>query len=816
MRVAIAVILCVTMVGTTDYADAATDQEAVPAVIAKTTTSVVAIIGKPTDSKQAVDNNRYDLAHGTGVIIKSEGYILTNAHVVKNMRNIVVVTSEGKSYPGKTTHFDEESDLALVKIDATGLTPAVFAKPADVKVGEAVMAIGTPLSFALRNSVTYGIVSGMDRSVLSTYQLIQTDAAINPGNSGGALVNMRGQVIGINTLKYVQYGVDGLGFAIPVSTVQHVLEHFFKYGKVKRPSLGLELGESWEAVVGLPSSNGLEVTYVEPDSAGAKAGIKQADVLLSINGIITRNLVEYNEALKNYLPEEKVKLVLQSEGKTKEVELVLGEGKSDAAAVIQDVDGSYIDADQGKTQIGDSHFGWSMKYPAGLINQDQRSGEENNVYLSDAKGEFGINIVVEERQSEDLSKLGLMKKLAGDSGGTLLEKRYVEKKPDSYVLVVGKEETGEYYQLRAFLKGDKIYYLMLFVDKEENYTNALKRNSYNDLLDTFVLTFDANNPSIKDISGFNNTDTISTEYGLSFDVPAEWTKKDWGSGLYYANKDSEQTLSVEVSSASSGDTLKDWAARQLQTVAGSYVDSYKEINEAKDTTIGGVAAIESRYATTMGDKWRQYRVYYIFKDKYKYELKFAYPKTDEGEELNALVDTFTESVDFAKEGTNRSLGFIQDEEELVDKAKTITFTNKKYKYALHLPENWQGIFQRELDIATNTFSFNGGSLSIIADDRTSFEEMSKRLEQDHKKNAETDENYKYTISDESQLGPESLGKKFAVTYKSRNIPYTIVDYVFENQGIVYILRQRINDAVKTEEQWQRLEKAAQSFQLLDK
>jgi serine protease Do len=817
LAVGIAIILSVTVTvmgtGNTAYAEPATDRESVPAVIAQTTTSVVAIIGKPNDNKQTAEKNRYDLAHGTGIIIKSEGYILTNAHVVKNMRNIVVVTSDGKSYPGKTTHFDEESDLALVKIDALGLTPAVFAEPGDVKVGEAVMAIGTPLSFALRNSVTYGIVSGMDRSVLSTYQLIQTDAAINPGNSGGALVNMRGQVIGINTLKYVQQGVDGLGFAIPVSTVRHVLDHFFKYGKVKRPSLGLELGESWEAVVGLPSSNGLEVTYVVPDSAGAKAGVKQGDVLLLINATAIRNLVEYNEALKNYLPDQKVKLTFQSEGKSKEIELVLGEERSNSAEVIQDADGSYIDADQGKTLIGDSHFGWSMKYPAGLIIGDKLPGRENNVFLSDAKGEFGINITVEEKQSEDLSKLGLMKKLSADSIGTLFEKRYVEQKPDSYALAVGKEDSGVYVQIRAFLKGDKVYYLMLFVKNEENYTNEQKRNSYNDLLDTFVLSFDTDNPSIKDISGFQNTNTIKTDYGLSFDVPTEWSKKDWSVGLEYASKDGEQTLSVQISSAASGDTLKEWATRQETKFAEGYVDGYKEVKESKEVMVGGIAAIESRYASTMGDKWRQFHVLYLFKDKYKYELKFAYPKTAQSSELDTLIDTFTKSIAFTKEGMSRSLGFIQDEEELAEKARTVTFTNKKYNYALKLPESWQGISPRELDNSMNTFSFNGGSLAVTADDRTSFEEVAKRLEQEHKKNAETDENYKYTISEESLSS--NTGKKFVVNYKSRNVPYSLVEYVFENKGIVYTIRQRINDAVKTDEQWQRLENAAQSFRMLD-
>jgi S1-C subfamily serine protease len=218
--------------GSSYAADSGSD---VPKVVSQTSASVVAIIGKPTGTGKAWDKNRYNLAHGTGVIVKSDGVIVTNAHVVKDMHNIVVVISDGKTYTGRTTHMDVESDLALVKIEATGLSAAKLASSSNIQVGETVAAIGTPISFALRNSVTVGIVSGIERSVNSEYQLIQTDAAINPGNSGGALVNMSGEVIGINTLKYTEFGVESLGFAIPMNTVKYVLDHFERYGKVKRP-----------------------------------------------------------------------------------------------------------------------------------------------------------------------------------------------------------------------------------------------------------------------------------------------------------------------------------------------------------------------------------------------------------------------------------------------------------------------------------------------------------------------------------------------------------------------------------------------------
>jgi serine protease Do len=372
----------ISWVGITDsYAADATS--AIPSVIEKTTPSVVAIIGRPTGSDKTWEKNRFNLAHGTGVIVQSDGVIVTNAHVVKDMQNIVVVTYDGKSYNGKTTNIDEESDLALVKIEANGLKAATLAESGALEVGETVAAIGTPISFALRNSVTVGIVSGIDRSVNSGYQLIQTDAAINPGNSGGALVNMKGEVVGINTLKYAELGVESLGFAIPMDTVKYVLQHFKSYGKVKRPYLGLELEESWEAVVGLPTSEALRVAYVDPDSPGAKGGIKQDDLFLGIGSTNVKTLVDYNEALKKYLPGETVNVTLSSGGSTVTKQVILGEAQSSGNTLTQDKYGTSLDADRGKTRIGDSHFGWTLKYPAGLVKQYQ-SDNGDSVSFADA------------------------------------------------------------------------------------------------------------------------------------------------------------------------------------------------------------------------------------------------------------------------------------------------------------------------------------------------------------------------------------------------------------------------------------------------
>ena len=303
--------------GTTSSAKASSTKvstDPVPQIVRDVSASVVGIIGKDALGQSNSNSDRYNLVHGTGVIIRADGWIVTNAHVVSGLTNAMVVTSDGKSYTIKKIFKDATSDIALVKITASGLTPAKFTKSVlDTEVGEKVIAIGTPVSFSLRNSATVGVVSGMNRGVNAAYRLIQTDTAINPGNSGGPLVNMKGEVLGINTMKFAAVGVENMGFSIPSDTVQYVIDQLMKYGEVKRPSLGLILEESWSAIVGLPTDDPLTVTKVLSSEAQA-AGIQEDDVLYSINGITVTNIVDINELFKKYVPGQTVKLLMQSDG----------------------------------------------------------------------------------------------------------------------------------------------------------------------------------------------------------------------------------------------------------------------------------------------------------------------------------------------------------------------------------------------------------------------------------------------------------------------------------------------------------------------
>lgn len=307
----------------------------VPQVIKNVSPSVVGIIGRSAKGETAAGGDRYNLAHGTGVIIRKDGWIVTNAHVIEGLGDAVVVTSDGKSYGITESYSDPVSDLALVKIKASGLKPAPLAASTNsLQVGEQVVAIGTPISFSLRNSATSGVVSGLNRGVNAAYRLIQSDTAINPGNSGGPLVNLKGEVIGINTMKFSAVGVENLGFSIPADTVKYVIGQFFKYGEVRRASLGLGLEESWSAIVGLPTEDPLKVTKITSGNA-VQAKIKEGDELYSINGKRVASAIDVNELLKNYQPGQTVSVLMQSDGDIVKRKLVLTQDNGEIYESIQ-------------------------------------------------------------------------------------------------------------------------------------------------------------------------------------------------------------------------------------------------------------------------------------------------------------------------------------------------------------------------------------------------------------------------------------------------------------------------------------------------
>ena len=296
------------------------DDELIPSVIETVSPSVVGIIGR--GKTESYYGSQEGIMSGSGVIIKTGGEILTNAHVVKNMNTILVVMNDGKGYEAQLKYIDEDTDLAVVKIKKIGLPVVKFANSEDIVVGTQVIAIGTPITFSLRNSATVGHISGLNRSVGEPYRLVQTDTAITHGNSGGALINMNGELVGITSSGYSGTNTN---FAVPVDTVKYVLNQFELYGKVRHISFGAEFQEDWLAELGVPSEAGLTIKGLEKSSPLAKASFKTGDVLVSVDDVAINSIVELNELMKNYLPGDTVKVGVKTNGEIKYADIVLDE-----------------------------------------------------------------------------------------------------------------------------------------------------------------------------------------------------------------------------------------------------------------------------------------------------------------------------------------------------------------------------------------------------------------------------------------------------------------------------------------------------------
>ena len=278
----------------------------------------------------------YSASTGTGVVMTSGGYIVTNAHVVQGAEAITVLLSDERSFPAELVGADTISDLAVLHIEADGLIPAEFGDSGVLRVGDSVVAIGDPLGMELRGTMTNGIVSAINRDVTTggrTLTLIQTNAALNSGNSGGPLINCYGQVIGINTMKMGDFasssGVEGLGFAIPSTTVKEIADQLIEQGYVSgRPTLGLT-GESvspfYQLYYHLPA--GMYISSIDPESDAAQKGLEAGDILVSVENTRISNMEELNTLLSNYEVGDSVRTIIYRGGVQYSVQLTLHESK---------------------------------------------------------------------------------------------------------------------------------------------------------------------------------------------------------------------------------------------------------------------------------------------------------------------------------------------------------------------------------------------------------------------------------------------------------------------------------------------------------
>ncbi|MGI6280046.1 MAG: S1C family serine protease [Acutalibacteraceae bacterium] len=300
-------------------------EKVIPSVVGiRTTTSVMSFFGGTSESS----------GDGSGVVYSSDGYIITNYHVISGAvtgaksKIEVYLDPQSTGMPATVVGYNISNDLAVIKIDAKNLTPIEFADSSKIKVGQYVVTVGNPGGLEFMDSVTYGVISGLDRVFASEsdVKLIQTDAAINPGNSGGALVDTRGRLVGINSSKIVSEQFEGMGFAIPSNTVKEVCERIIARENAPEPYIGIRVSEKYTADVltfyGYPA--GAVVLTVDASSPAEVAGIKRGDIITEYNG---KRIKEYNmlgEYVMDSDPGDKVTIKLYRSGRYYTTTITIG------------------------------------------------------------------------------------------------------------------------------------------------------------------------------------------------------------------------------------------------------------------------------------------------------------------------------------------------------------------------------------------------------------------------------------------------------------------------------------------------------------
>ena len=307
-------------------------------------------------------------AAGSGFILTQDGYILTNYHVVEGSNSIKVTTYDGTSYDAQLIGYDESNDIAVLKIDASDLTPVVLGDSDTLNVGDSVVAIGNPLG-ELTFSLTTGVVSALDRPVTfstgTTMNLIQTDCAINSGNSGGALFNLYGEVIGITNAKYSSSGssseasIDNIGFAIPIDQVRSIFESIITNGYIVKPYIGVTVSDvsSESQSYGLPQ--GAAVRSVTENGPAAEAGLQENDIITAVNGETITGSNDLVKLVKASAAGDTLELTVYRQGQTTTLTLTVGEQKTDALPAqttdqTQQSQQGYYDGGQSDNQFGGS------------------------------------------------------------------------------------------------------------------------------------------------------------------------------------------------------------------------------------------------------------------------------------------------------------------------------------------------------------------------------------------------------------------------------------------------------------------------------
>ncbi|MBU5442241.1 stalk domain-containing protein [Paenibacillus sp. MSJ-34] len=466
-----------------------------------------------------------------------------------------------------------------------------------------------------------------------------------------------------------------------------------------------------------------------------------------------------------------------------------------------------IDSDLGKTKIGNSYYNWSMKYPAGLV-QDYYSPEENYISFTDAKGEYLLYIFVvtndEEWTNEEL--LGYLTDRLADEDGVLIDKRKADKTAYPYAQVIAKEPDGHFSVTRAYYH-EGTYYEVYFGDaKAKNYKELAK---HYDLLDSFQPSFDAADKSMKDVStvlnGFRPVE--NKDYGIKLSVPAEWQidteYMEFGIGL--------TRFRIVVSSADKGLTAEQWAQRTEREFRDSFAPDYGKVIDSGSVKAAGNDAVLRTFEYDLGDGWITEHEVFLVKGDYKYYLEYSFAKDESAKEASQFATLLkTVAIDF--DYIDDNFGVISDPDEYVDRGKTAVKSSKAYNYSVAVPAYWSGDDRAgSLESPTVDYTFLGGQVRIQVDEKETLARSMATLKNFYEKELKDDPDVK-----KAEFGQTTVAGVPAHTFMMQGVSagYNIYleQVMFEKNKKTYILSLVINEPNRTDSNMKAWSGFVKSFQ----
>jgi hypothetical protein len=469
-----------------------------------------------------------------------------------------------------------------------------------------------------------------------------------------------------------------------------------------------------------------------------------------------------------------------------------------------------IDGDEGKTRIGDSHWGWSMDYPTGLVQDSQElSGEW--VYFSDANGEYGIEIEADVTQPK-MKASGLLAALADSIyDGTILDKQLVQTGPVPYAKIVSRSSYDTYLEDRLYLKDGVLYWYSFEIFDEANYKNQSKLRVYRDLIDSFELTFDASDEGTKDVSSVKDGHVVHTDdvYGLTLELPASWTTSSDTTGINFYAAEEDLGMYFTMTSVEKGDTLQAWASRREKLFTQELLPAYREIVKLPDAKVDGDRALVRIWSAPdyEYEGWSDTYDVYVIKGDYKYNFSFSYEKENR-EKYRETIERLIDSILIDESVAEDNFGYLDDPTD-VSLDETVEIVNEAYGYSMTIPAYWTEAYYNYDE--SYTYEFGGGSLTVEADDTMTYTEALAEVEEILSFAKEYDDTVKVVENIETTFKGVPAKKIVFSSGDAKDGLVYATAYVFEKNKIVYTIQIEEYESSRTPENMKRIKDAVDSI-----